>query len=659
MNTEATATSLRALGVAPDEHGVRWLSRREYHWVDGEEDRVAAIVSAAADRSSCSDELAAAATSWPERYHLSRSRANVVRALSLPPGSSVLEIGAGCGAISRGLGEAGLQVDALEPTARRAQVARLRTADLANVEVFVGHLDDVPEDARYDLVVVVGVLEYVGRGTSDRQPYLDFLGAIAHRLAEGGALVLAIENQLGVKYLAGAKEDHTGRVFDGIEGYPSPGPARTFSRQALAGLLDEVGLSSTFLHAFPDYKLPRLVFSDALLDGPAASLAWRVPHFPSPEWVDPPRPRYADEASTWRTLVEAGLGAETANSFLVVAGDGRAHLWSDDRLATFFSSERRAAFATRTDVVAVDGAVELARTRLVEGRPTPPTLEHRPVSEPFLDGGVDMVTAIVAGDDRDTERLVHAWRDLVRAQPADGPTAIDLVPRNVLVSGGEVLAIDQEWWADGWGPDEVTARGLLLLAHELGQRCRPQRWPVTTVRELALHLGDLAGWSGGTEWIASAVGREAVVQALVAGVDPESSAWAGAVAEHAQAWRELLAQPLTDGPLGLQEHERRQDAEARAATVPVLAAELDDWRQRAEDQRRATEQGELEVRSLTEELSAERSRHRAVRSDLEAVHVELAETRRELAAVYATRTMRALRVPRKLYRSGRSASRSR
>ena len=44
---------------------------------------------------------------------------------------------------------------------------------------------------------------------------------------------IAIENKFGIKYWAGATEDHTGRIFDGIQGYGGVERVRTFSRYAL------------------------------------------------------------------------------------------------------------------------------------------------------------------------------------------------------------------------------------------------------------------------------------------------------------------------------------------------------------------------------------------------------------------------------------------
>ena len=94
------------------------------------------------------------------RYHFSPIRSNLLRPLRIRPGMRVLEIGCGTGAITRWLGEQHAQVVAIEGNIRRARAAAVRCEGLASVEIVAGTLDDVPPDALFDLVVVVGVLEY-------------------------------------------------------------------------------------------------------------------------------------------------------------------------------------------------------------------------------------------------------------------------------------------------------------------------------------------------------------------------------------------------------------------------------------------------------------------------------------------------------------------
>jgi len=189
------------------------------------------------------------------------------------------------------------------------------------VEIYVGLLDDVPLAEAYDVVVIMGVLEYVGHGSPDASIYAGFLERAASLLRPGGTLVLGIENRLGVKYLVGAPEDHLGRAFETLEGYDEASVARTFSRRELEGLLLGCGLEVTTLGLFPNYKLARTIFHDDIFEI-APHLATSIPSFPSPDWGDNGT-RVASEARAWRTLVDAGLGTQTTNSLLVLGSAAR------------------------------------------------------------------------------------------------------------------------------------------------------------------------------------------------------------------------------------------------------------------------------------------------------------------------------------------------
>ena len=59
---------------------------------------------------------------------------------------------------------------------------------------------------------MIGVLEYQGSYTNSENPYKDFLKKIKQLLKPNGKLLIAIENQYGLKYWCGAREDHTGTV---------------------------------------------------------------------------------------------------------------------------------------------------------------------------------------------------------------------------------------------------------------------------------------------------------------------------------------------------------------------------------------------------------------------------------------------------------------
>jgi 2-polyprenyl-3-methyl-5-hydroxy-6-metoxy-1,4-benzoquinol methylase len=480
-----------------------------YH--DGGESRVLEHLRAASDLSSTSDELVTKADTWSLRYHFDPTRANIVRPLKLDSTTVVLEIGAGCGAITRYLGEVCGTVDAIEPMADRAACARERTRDLENVEVFVGVLDDVPLEPTYDVVVVIGVLEYVGQGSPDASIYSAFLARAAKLLVPGGTLVLGIENRLGVKYLAGAPEDHSGRFFENIEGYDSHSIARTFSRKELESFMGHAGLDVRTFGAFPDYKLTRCVIDDELFNE-RPELATTIPRFPSPDWNGGGH-RVANESRIWQNLVTAGMGPQTANSLLLLGhlGEGPSPLWDHANLLTYYSPPGlRPVFSVETTIRrSATGSLEWVRRPLLEGTSgAEMTIELAPT--PLVEGR-DLLQVIMATtSDVELSEVLLSWRDALDENLSHSARPhLDLIPHNAIRSDdGTVHFVDSKWNVDGFDRQAIIERAALVLATQLAVRTPSTRWPLTTVRELAVFLGTCLGLAEDGAWLDEALARE-------------------------------------------------------------------------------------------------------------------------------------------------------
>ncbi|HEV3264136.1 MAG TPA: class I SAM-dependent methyltransferase [Acidimicrobiales bacterium] len=541
---ELATTPLRALDASVDEDGCRVLSATSFLDLDGAEQRLFDIIDGAEDLTSTSDELAGSAQTWPERYHLSHDRANVLRPMNLPRGCKVLEIGAECGAITRYLGERCDLVDAVEPVIARARVARTRTRDLPGVEVFVGDLFDVPGDNVYDLIVLVGVLEYVGSGSAELAPYQKFLHRAASLLTEDGSLLVAIENRIGVKYLSGAPEDHSNRPFDSLEGYPNGSLARTFSRGELDGLIRQTRLTPRVFGAFPDYKLTRIVMSEELLETDP-SLAYRIPHFPSPDWGGDVE-RVANEGAVWRTMIEAGLGPETANSFVILASRRQSGgLWPEDQLAAYYSTARRAGYASETRVLSQDGTIVFDRRALSDDGPHPDLPDTRVqlrLGRTPWTAGTDFLDLLSQANDKELTDWLGRWTDLLTQEFEPGqPTPIDLLPHNlVALPDGLLRAIDSKFVQNGIAREAVVARGALVTGLRLSRLTKPSRWGAFTVEEVVRYIGTLIGLPADGSWIADAVAGEAAFQAEVSLHTPEPPTRAEAVGlQEAVLWDEL------------------------------------------------------------------------------------------------------------------------
>ena len=125
--------------------------------------------------------------------------------------------------------------------------------------------------------------------------------------------MIAIENKLGLKYFAGCKEDHVGRMFEGIEGYKNTSGVETFSKRELEKLLDANGYHNyRFYYPYPDYKLPMAIYSDKFLPS-LGDLRNNMRNF------DGDRVILFDEGKAFDNIIENGLFPEFSNSFLVIA----------------------------------------------------------------------------------------------------------------------------------------------------------------------------------------------------------------------------------------------------------------------------------------------------------------------------------------------------
>ncbi len=253
--------------------------------------------------------------SWPLLYHLSPARENLLNWYDFPHSANLLEVGAGCGALTGVFCKSLRAVTALELTEKRAQVIAHRYSNLENLEVVVGNVADYRPRQKYDFVTCVGVLEYAGLYIKGTEPGLSLLKILKNFLKPRGVLILAIENRLGLKYWAGCPEDHTGGGFDSIQGYPKKPGIKTFGRIELRNFLNKAGFNNQdWYFPIPDYKLPLEVYSEKFLPGQKKSLPFT--RYSSRSY-GVPRRYFFSESLAMDSIIKNNLFTDFSNSFLV------------------------------------------------------------------------------------------------------------------------------------------------------------------------------------------------------------------------------------------------------------------------------------------------------------------------------------------------------
>lgn len=252
---------------------------------------------------------------WPILYHLSPIRQNILDWYSFKPDAYVLEVGSGCGAITGALCRKAKQVTCIELSKRRSLINANRNRQYENIEIMVGNFNEIVLEEKYDYITLIGVLEYASHYTQSSTPFVSFLENIKKLLKPDGKVLLAIENKFGLKYWGGAREDHTGGYFDGLEGYhQTDSKVRTFSKEQLEDILKSAGYcTQEFYYPFPDYKFPEQIFSDEYMPKPEDLIC-------SMRTYAGDRLRVFDENLVFGEIVEAQKFEFFANSFFVEAG---------------------------------------------------------------------------------------------------------------------------------------------------------------------------------------------------------------------------------------------------------------------------------------------------------------------------------------------------
>lgn len=271
--------------------------------------------------------------SWSTYYHLTHLRKNILNWYPFEKNSSVLEIGCGMGAITSVLCDHCKEVTSVELSKRRAIATLLRCREKTNLEIIVGNLNDIQFEKKFDYITLIGVLEYQGSYTETENPYGDFLKKIKNLLSPNGKLLIAIENQYGLKYWCGAREDHTGIPFDGMNQYSlSDKKVRTFSKADLDELIKSSGFTNTyFYYPMPDYKLPTVIYSQNSLPQNQNMQNLRCYYVPDTSTL------ISQEENLYKDIINNNVFEFFANSFLAECTDS-----SDVGKVTFasMSSER-------------------------------------------------------------------------------------------------------------------------------------------------------------------------------------------------------------------------------------------------------------------------------------------------------------------------------
>lgn len=463
-----------------------WIPNEEYsfQYSDGDENEnyILKAIQQSEDLSTGSEELFACIRDWPSLYHLSPKRADLLRPLKdLLGGRKILEIGSGCGAITRFLGEIDCEVLALEGSPRRARITLERCRGLSNVEVVSDNFDAFVTEEKFDCITLVGVLEYSNLFIKGDNPPMAMLKQVTQLLKPGGFIIIGIENKLGLKFLAGAPEDHLGVAFAGIENRYTADTAITFGKNELKLLLKQAGLDSTqFLYPFPDYKLPVTIVTDNGLQKPGFDVPGLL--LEKHEYIQGHQYNtFFNISLAEREFYKNILAGDLANSFLVVAAKEANTNIDPSLLAVSYSTSRKKAYCKSVEFRSTPGqTIHIDKKKIHNDSEVNEGASLLIEPELYKPGNLlqEMLVRIISVKHWSLQELsvwAKQYYEIIekKAQIIDGRRYLegkylDLTPFNIIIeANGEAFIFDQEWDSKELLPIEyVFFRGVY---YSLGQ----------------------------------------------------------------------------------------------------------------------------------------------------------------------------------------------
>lgn len=527
-------------------------TENQFSYSDGDEveSRIQRIISEATDVTTGSQEIFDKISDWSTLYHFSHKRLNLLRPIESLLKGDILEMGSGCGIITRYLGELGGNIVALEGSLRRASITASRCRGLNNVQVICDNIQSLKVDKKFDVITLIGVLEYSPTFIKDLDPVGCILKKALSLLKPNGILLIAIENQLGLKYFAGAPEDHIGLPYFGVNDLYEKNSVITFGKKELTCELVRCGFTNQiFYYPFPDYKLPEVIIPDYALQERSLNLTSFIlshtSYIQAHHYI-----RAFNEECALSPILRNGLLGDLANSFLVVTSPSALSekLSPDDGLAFMYkSADWQKKFSKETKIIRKNGEIIVQRRRVYPnvGGSTQ-YIQQVLVDEPFLNGPLlsDYLHKILNKKGWSYEDVINwskLWIDFLIANAVNPEVMqssnykidqlylpnnfIDCTPFNLIYDEekNSLTAIDLEWVAnEPQSIGYIVFRGLLGSLAKIKSFALPSPEVLSSCFEILLNVMNCLGFDVKKENILEWLEQENLLQCAVQGKTPSN-----------------------------------------------------------------------------------------------------------------------------------------
>lgn len=270
-------------------------------YISFEDKRIREIIEAHKGMDDYYDEVIADNPSFAVHDSLSSLRHGLLSWYDFKKTNSVLEIGAANGALTGVLCKNCGKVVAVESNAFCAESLKIRFAKFDNLIILQDDWKTVEFKELFDYVIIFDAT----------QCDADFLNRVVGLLKPTGRLLISYQNCLGMKYLCGMPERHTGRLFEGISDFSQKEKRKSFSRGEICEAVEASGFKGyKFYYPLPDDRYPQLIYTDKRL--PEENVSERLLTCSQAS-----KPLLGSEEKLYKDIIRQNAFPMLANSFFV------------------------------------------------------------------------------------------------------------------------------------------------------------------------------------------------------------------------------------------------------------------------------------------------------------------------------------------------------
>lgn len=198
-----------------------------------------------------------------EYEQLSDKRKGVLEWYPFKSGASLLELGAGMGALTSLFVKKKCKITCVEIKKSRVDIIKKRFEHEKNIEVICDNPVLYSTDKKFDYIVLHDIWGYIKKYNKIENAYDFFLRKIKSFLKEDGHIIIIADNRIGLKYLSGSIDEYSKKLFVGVNGYRDYNYIRSFDKGELIDMMKKNDLFPfQMYYVNSDYYFADKIYTD-------------------------------------------------------------------------------------------------------------------------------------------------------------------------------------------------------------------------------------------------------------------------------------------------------------------------------------------------------------------------------------------------------------